>query len=185
MCLRSATWNSVLKLVGPASVIPEVRGGERHIHVTRLADWFPRIHRFGDGELAAALLQDAANAIEVLGALTWVQLRPDLAIGTIGGLDGAVGVGGGPLRDLGEWLLGGRVVGDGDLAARWSALLPINEEAVALANCDDLTGFGGWGVGPRAAAGQTRTCWGHGCGGGRSCHAGGTRSRASWCGALR
>ena len=94
-----------------------MRGGEGHIHVTRLADRLPGVHRFGDGELAAALLQDAADAVEVLGPLTWVQLRPDLAVGAIGGLNGAVGVGGGPLRDLGEGLLGGRVVGDGDLAA--------------------------------------------------------------------
>ena len=46
-----------------------------------------------------------------------MQLRPDLAVGAVGGLNGAVGIGGGPLRDLGEGLLGGRVVGDGDLAA--------------------------------------------------------------------
>ena len=83
-----------------------------------------------------------------------MQLRPDLAIGTIGGFDGAVGVSGGPLRNLGEWFLGGRVVGDGDLAARWGALLPVDEEAVALTNRDDLAGLGGWGVGPRTAAGE-------------------------------
>ena len=117
MCLWSATWNGVLKLVGPAGVVPEVRRGEWHIHIARLTDRLPRVHRFGDGELAAALLQDATDAVEVLSPLTWVQLRPDLAIGAVGGLNGAVGIGGGSLGDLGEGLLGGRVVGDGDLAA--------------------------------------------------------------------
>ncbi len=66
----------VLELVGPAGVVPEVRRREGHVDVARLLDRLAAVERLEHGELAAALLQDARDAEEVLGALAAGQRAP-------------------------------------------------------------------------------------------------------------
>jgi hypothetical protein len=58
----------VAELVGPTGVVEEVRGGERHVHVAAFADGLAAVHAFDHGELAGFLLQQARDAVDVLGA---------------------------------------------------------------------------------------------------------------------
>ena len=64
-----AVREGVLELVGPAGVVEEVRRGQRHVDVARLLDRLAGVHALDHRELAAALLEDARDAVEVLGAL--------------------------------------------------------------------------------------------------------------------
>ena len=73
---RLAVREGVLELVRPARVVEEVRGGERQVDVARLADRLAAVQRLEHRELARALLEDARDAEEVLGALAPAQLRP-------------------------------------------------------------------------------------------------------------
>src|SRR5437764_582972 len=66
---RRAMREGVLELVRPARVIEEVRRGERKIDVARFADRLAPVHRFQYRELTRALLKDARDPEEVLGAL--------------------------------------------------------------------------------------------------------------------
>ena len=74
-----AAGERVLELVRPARVVPEVRRGERHVDVARLLDGLAAVERLEHGELAAALLEDARDAEQVLGALAAGQRRPSRA----------------------------------------------------------------------------------------------------------
>ena len=106
---RRAAVAGVLQLVGPAGVVEEVRGDGRDVDVARLPDRLAVVDRLQDGELAAALLDDPGDPVEVLRALAARHRAPDPVVGLAGGLHRAVHVGVVRLRDLGEDLLGGRV----------------------------------------------------------------------------
>ena len=66
---RRAVRERVLELVGPARVVEEVRRGERQVDVARLLDRLAAVQRLEHGELAGALLEDARDPEQVLGAL--------------------------------------------------------------------------------------------------------------------
>ena len=66
--LRVTIGKGVLELVCPSRVVPEVGRRERHVHVPRLLDGLAAIEGLQDGELAAAFLEDASDAVQVLGA---------------------------------------------------------------------------------------------------------------------
>ena len=106
---RVAARERVLELVRPARVVPEVRGRERHVDVARLLDGLAVVERLEDRELAAALLEDAGDAEEVLGALAAGQLAPRAPEGSSGGGDGVLDVLEPGACDLGQRLLGGGV----------------------------------------------------------------------------
>ena len=57
----AAAGERVLELVGPARVVEEVRGGERHVDVARFLDRLAAVDRLEHRELARALLQHAAR----------------------------------------------------------------------------------------------------------------------------
>ncbi|GAA2915376.1 hypothetical protein GCM10020221_08870 [Streptomyces thioluteus] len=132
-------------LSAPARVVEEVRGDQREIGVARLLDRLAVVQRLQDGELAGALLDDAGDAEEVLGALGAGQRGP-LLEGLAGGLDRRVDVLGGRLRDLGEDLLGRRGDGLEDLAVRGLAELAVDEQPVGRRDVDDRARLGGRGV---------------------------------------
>ena len=98
----------VLELVGPAGVVEEVRRGDRDVDVAGLLDRLAVVDRLQHGELAAALLDDAGDPVEVLRALAAGHPAPDARVGAAGGLDGVVDVGLVGLGDLGQHLLGAR-----------------------------------------------------------------------------
>ena len=107
--LRDAPREGVFELVGPAGVVPEMGRRERHVDVAALLDRLARVHRFEDGELAAALLEDARDAEQVLGPFLARERAPRALLGASGGLDRLVGVGRGRLGDERERLLRGRI----------------------------------------------------------------------------
>ncbi len=67
--LRVAVGERVLQLVRPARVVPEVGRRERHVHVPRFLDGLAAVERLEHRELAAPLLEDARDAVQVLGTL--------------------------------------------------------------------------------------------------------------------
>ena len=73
---RVAVGERVFELVRPAGVVPEMRRRERHVHVARLLDGLAAVERLEHRELAAALLQDARDAEQVLGSLAAGQRAP-------------------------------------------------------------------------------------------------------------
>ena len=97
----------VLELVGPAGVVEEVGGDGRDVDVARLLDRLAVVDRLQHGELAAALLDDPGDPVEVLRALAPGHPRPDAGVGPAGGLHRGVDVGLVGLGDLGQHLLGG------------------------------------------------------------------------------
>ena len=101
----------VVELVGPAGVVEEMRGGHRHVEVARFLDRLAAVHRLGDGELAGAVLQQAGDAVDVLGALLARHLAPGGVEGLLGGGVGGIHIGGVGVGDLGELRLVGRVDG--------------------------------------------------------------------------
>ena len=135
----------VLQLVGPAGVVEEVRGDDRDVDVARLLDRLAVVDRLQDGELAAALLDDPGDPVEVLGALAARHPAPDAVVGPAGGLHGAVDVGLVGLGDLGQDLLGGGV----DRLERCAVAvdeLAVDEQAVRRLDVDDRARLGGRGV---------------------------------------
>ena len=138
----------VLELVGPAGVVEEVRRGEREVDVPRLLDRLAAVERLEDGELARSLLEDAGDAEEVLRSLGARERRPAVGVGGAGGGDGAADVGRGGLADGRERLL----VAGRDRLVRLRRLEPFaaDEEAVALADLDDVARLGRARVGPVA-----------------------------------
>ncbi len=71
-----AAADSIRELVGPARVVEEVRRGQRHVHVARLADRLAAVHRLDDRELTRTLLDQARDPEEVLAALEPAQRGP-------------------------------------------------------------------------------------------------------------
>ena len=107
-------------------------------------------------ELAAALLEDARDAEQVLGALAAGQRAPGLRLGrraalTAASTSASVGPG-----DLGQRLLGRRVERRERRAVRGGDLLAADEQAVALRDGDDVARLGGRRVlpGDRLAVAQ-------------------------------
>ena len=77
----AAVRERVLELVGPAGVVEEVRGRERHVDVARLLDRLAAVERLERRRTRArAPEQDARDAEEVLGALAARQLRPAVLV---------------------------------------------------------------------------------------------------------
>ena len=73
---RTSARRRVLQLVRPARVGEEVRGGQRHVHVARLADRLAAVQRLHDRQLARALLDQPRDPEQVLAALQRRQRRP-------------------------------------------------------------------------------------------------------------
>ena len=139
---RLAVREGVLELVRPARVVEEVRGGERQVDVTRLADRLAAVERLEHGELARALLEDARDAEEVLRPLARRQRRPAVLERVARGLDGEIDILGARVGDLGERLFVPRR-GAGRVLAR-ARLDPLaaDEESVAVLEADDLPRLG-------------------------------------------
>ena len=78
---------------GPISVVEEVRSDERHFHVATFTDGLATVHAFDHGELAGFLLQQARDAVDVLGAFGRGHLAPHGVVGLAGGLHGGVHIG--------------------------------------------------------------------------------------------
>ncbi len=128
---RAPAGERVLELVGPARVVEEVRRHQRQVDVARLADRLAAVHRLDDGELAAALLHDARDAVDVLAALARRELRPHAIVGAARGGDRAIDVLGARLGHLRERLLGRRVDGREPAARARRRPLAVDEEVVA------------------------------------------------------
>ena len=140
---RPAVREGVLELVGPARVVEEVRRREREVDVARLLDRLAAVERLRDGELARALLDQARDPEEVLGALGRTQRRPAVLEGAARSLDGEVDVARAGEGDLGEVLLGRRRDRRKPLPRARRDLLAADEEAVALLERDDVARLGG------------------------------------------
>ena len=139
--LRIAVGERVLELVRPAGVVPEVRRGERHVDVARLLDGLAAVERLEHGELAAALLQDARDAEQVLGALAAGQRAPVALERAARDADGLVDVLDGCARDLRERLFRRRIDRREPLAAARRDFLAADEQPVARLELDDVAGL--------------------------------------------
>ncbi len=121
----------VIEFVGPAGVIEEMRGGHRHVKVTRLLDRLAAVERLGHGELAGAVLQQAGEAVDVFRPLAPGHFAPRriecLLRRSVGGID----VGGVAVGDLSELRFVGRVDGVEILAGRRSDKFATDEMIVA------------------------------------------------------
>ena len=135
----------VLELVGPAGVVEEVRGHQRDVDVAGLLDRLAVVDRLEHGQLAGALLDDAGDPVEVLGALAAGHPRPGPRVGPPRGLHRRVDVGLVGLGDLGEHLLGGRVDGL-ERAAVAVDELAVDEQTVRRLDVDDAARLGCRGV---------------------------------------
>ena len=139
---RPAVREGVFELVGPARVVEEVCGRQRQVDVARLLDRLAAVERLGDGQLPRALLQDAGDPEQVLGALRRSQLRPPVDEGVACGPDGEVDVLGACLRHLGQHLLARRRDGGKPLPRARLDLFAPDEQAVALPELDDVARLG-------------------------------------------
>ena len=145
---RAAPRERVLELVGPARVVEEVRGRERHVDVARLLDRLAAVHRLEHGELAGSLLQLPRDAEDVLRALRRRERLPR-GRGVAGRVDRARHVGGVGLGDLGERLLGRRADRREPPAALRLDELAADEQAVAVLEPHDVGRLGRARVLPR------------------------------------
>src|SRR6266545_2325435 len=113
--LSTTTWpaarEGVVELVGPAGVVEEVGGGQRHVDVARLLDGLAAVHGLQHRELPRPLLDHPGDAVQVLGPLGAGHARPDLGVGGAGGPHGRLDILVAGLGHLGQDLLGGRVDG--------------------------------------------------------------------------
>ena len=145
-----ASGERVLELVRPAGVVPEVRGRERHVDVARLLDGLAAVERLEDRELAAALLEDARDAEQVLGALAPGQRAP-VALGRLAARRStAWSTSSTPARATSA--SGSSVAGSmrrEPLAAARRDLLAADEQAVARLELDDVARLGRRRVLPR------------------------------------
>ena len=135
----------MLQLVGPAGVVEEVRGRERHVDVARLADRLAVVERLQHRELAGSLLDRARDAEEVLRALAPGQVAPDRLVGGPRRRDRGVDVAGPGLGHVGQ-RLGRGGVDRGHRLARAGAELAADEDPVGRAQPRRLTRLGRGGV---------------------------------------
>ena len=144
--LGVAAESRVLELVRPARVVEEVRGGRRDVDVARLADRLAVVEGLQDGELAAALCEQARDPVQILGALGARHPAPHLVVGAARGGDGAVDVGLARLGDVREDLFRGGVDRLEGLALGRVGELAVDEQSVRRRDVDDGAGLGGRGV---------------------------------------
>ena len=133
----AAAGEGVVELVGPARVVEEVRGGERQVDVAGLLDRLAAVERLEDGELPGPLLQQAGDAVQVLGPLLARQVPPTRLVGLAGGGDGEVDVLLPGLGDHGQLLLGGRVDRREVVAGAGLDPLAVDEQPVGVPQRDD------------------------------------------------
>src|SRR6266540_115001 len=133
---RRAPGEGVLELVGPAGVVEEVRGGQRHVHVARFLDRLAAVDGLEHRELAGALLEDPRDAVEVLGPLGAGGLGPDSGVGRAGGAHRQVHVLLAGLGDLRQRLLRGRVHRLEMALRAWLDPLAADQQPVVLAKLD-------------------------------------------------
>ena len=139
----------VLELVRPARVVPEVGRRERDVDVAALLDRLAGVHRFEDGELAAALLEDPRDPEQVLGALAARERAPRPGLGAARGADRLVRIGRRALGDQGHRLFRGGVDRGERAAALGRHVAATDEQPVALLDRDDVARLGCRRVLPR------------------------------------
>src|SRR5207247_2505963 len=125
----------VLELVRPAGVVEEVRGREREIDVARLADRLAAVQRLEHRELARALLEDARDPEEVLGALRRRDIRPSVGERVACGFDREPDFFRGRLTDFGKRFLAGG--SDRRIRLRGVGPFTAGEVPVSVAALDD------------------------------------------------
>ena len=120
ICPQTPTGRAFGKLAGdqrgPAGVMVEMPGDERHVDVARLADRLAVVEALQHGEEALALLDEPGERVEVLRPLMAGKRGPGGLRRARGG-DGRVDVGRRPLRDAGD-RRAGRGVADVEQFAR-------------------------------------------------------------------
>ena len=119
-----------------------MRGGERDVDVTRLADGLAAVERLGHSELACALLDQAREPEEILRALRRRERRPAVLEGVACGVDREADVLLSSQCDLEELLLGRRRDGWEPLVRPRLDLHPADEEPIALTDLHDVTRLG-------------------------------------------
>ena len=122
---------------------------ERDVDVAALLDGLARIHRFKDGELARALLQDPGDAEQVFGPFLAGEGAPRAALGTAGGANGLVGVDGRGTCHVCEDLFRGRVDRGEGAPVRCRNLTAVDEQAVAFLDRHDVARLRSGRVVPR------------------------------------
>ena len=128
-----------------------MRRNHRQIEVARFLDRLATIHRFEDGQLAGAFLQDARDAEEIFAALAPGHFSPHFIVGAPRGAHGAVDILLIAQRDLGKFFLRGRVDGVEILSAVRGDKLPIDELFVARRDLHPLAVLGRGSEVPLAA----------------------------------
>ena len=135
----------VLELVGPAGVVEEVGRGERHVDVAGLLDRLAVVDRLEHGELAAALLDDARDPVEVLARARCrasgprcVKARRAALTALSTSASSASAISASTSSVLGVMVLKRLAVPVDELA--------VDEQAVRRLDVDDRAGLGGRGV---------------------------------------
>ena len=117
-----------MDLVGPAGVVAEAVDHQRQVAVAALADRLAVVERLELGQLVDVLLDQVGELVHQPAAVAGVHLAPGAGVERLArGLDGQVDVGGVPLGDLGDDLLGGRVDRRERLAAGAVAPLAVDQ----------------------------------------------------------
>ena len=147
--VRPAVREGVVELVGPAGVIEEVGGGQRHVDVAALLDRLARVHRLDDRELAGTLLEDAGDAIQVLGPLGTGQPGPGSVVRPARRRTARSTSADARPGDLRQDLLGGRIDGRERGTAGGGHAAPADEQAVARPDPHDVARLGCRRVLPR------------------------------------
>ena len=134
--LRFAPGKSVVEFVRPPRVVEKVRGDERQVDITALADGFAAVEGFNHRKIAHLFLQEAGDAEEIFAALASRHFAPGLFVGAAGGLDRFVHIGRGALCDFGVLFFGGRIDRGEIFTRRWFDKFAADEEFVARLDFD-------------------------------------------------
>ena len=127
----AATRGDILEFIGPARVIKEMRSSHGHVEVAGFLDRFTAVERLGDGEFPRAILQEARDAIEILGAFAAGHFSPNAVGRALGGSVGRIDISGAGERDFGEFPLVGRINGIEIFAALRRDEFSVDEKIVA------------------------------------------------------